>query len=193
MLNLNIEPVNFCNAQCHYCILGKKSFSHGIKRTFLPLNMHNDLFKGLDTFMKDIHCSPYADKSVYVRYAGIGEPVLNPDLIAMIKVSLSNAKVKQLAILSNGACWNRNFIDSFIKAVAMESHKPIELIFSLDTLNPEIQYAIKRINNIKTSNNQLIYLFEQKAKFHLDNFHPILQFIVLDENIGEVNEFGHVL
>lgn len=189
MLNLTIEPANFCTAQCCYCILGKKSLSHGTKRTLLSLNIHNELFKGLDTFMKDDRCSPYVDKSIYLRYAGVGEPLLNPDFIEMIRVSLFNLKVKQLAILSNGACWNHNFIDSFAEIIAMESHKPIELIFGLDTLNPEIQYTIKRMNNIKTINNQLMYLLEQKAKLHLDNMHPILQAIVLDENIGEMNEF----
>jgi len=189
MLNLNIEPANFCNAQCCYCTLGKKSFSHGAERTLLSLNMHNEFFKGLDTFMEDACCSPYIDKSVYVRYVGVGEPLLNPDLIEMIKVSLFNSKVKQLAILSNGACWNRDFVNSFAEVISMESNKPVELTFSLDTLNPETQYAIKRLNNIKTINEQLIYLLEQKARFHLNNLHPILQAIILDENIGEVNEF----
>ncbi|MGA2775588.1 MAG: SPASM domain-containing protein [Candidatus Omnitrophota bacterium] len=151
--------------------------------------MHNELFKGLDTFMEDDCCSPYIDKNIYVRYVGVGEPLLNPDLIEMIKVSLFNLKVKQLAILSNGACWNRNFIDSFTGIIAMEPHKPIELIFSLDTLNPEVQYAIKKMDNIKTINEQLIYLLEQKARLYLNNLHPILQAIILDENIGEVNEF----
>jgi radical SAM protein with 4Fe4S-binding SPASM domain len=190
MINLNIEPANFCNARCYYCCLGDHSFSHGEQACFLPLEIHAKLFKELDIFMNDVRCAPVLDKSIYLRYCGVGEPTLHPNFFDMAEVALSFPAVKQLAILSNGYGWNKNAIDIFIKLVEAESAKPVELIFSLDTLNPHTYYKIKKLNSITGINEQLMYLLEQKAKYRLNNLHLIFQMIILDENFNEISEFS---
>lgn len=189
MINISLEPTGFCNAKCYYCINGQERvpyFKHG---DFLSLDIHRKLFQDLDSFMDDFACSPTLDKNIYLRYCGVGEPTLHPDFIAMFEQGLNFPAVRQIAILSNGAKWDKDLVDRFIKASSLQPHKPLELIFSLDTLNLHTQFKIKKLSNIEKIIEQLIYLIDQKVNNQLNNIYIILQMIILNENILEVNEF----
>lgn len=189
MINIHIEPTNRCNAKCYYCINGASAGSGVRKQGFLPLDVHHRLFCDLAHFMEDFSCAPTSDKKIYLRYCGVGEPLLHPDIVAMFEEGLNFPAVSQVAILSNGAGWNRGIADKFIKISASHPDKAIELIFSLDTLETDIQFKIKQLNNIRQITAQLLSLIEQKANSGVRNLHIIFQIIVLDENIAEVREF----
>lgn len=189
MININIEPTDFCNARCSYCINSTGQPVHRQYGGFLSLDIHNKIFRDLDDFMNDFSCAPTLDRGIYLRYCGAGEPTMHPDLIAMLKQGFNFPRVKQLAVLSNGSGWSKEIIDEFIGLPALQQNKPVELVFSLDTLNPETQFKIKKLNNINDIIKSLLYLLDQKVKNNLKNLHLILQIIILEDNIGEVREF----
>jgi radical SAM protein with 4Fe4S-binding SPASM domain len=191
VVTINIEPTDFCNAKCYYCIIGTERQPHPHPRGFMSMEIHNKLFQDLDTFMNDFSCAPTFDKSVYLRYCGVGEPTLHPDFIAMFDKGLNYPAVNQVAVLSNGSLWGKEMVDEFIKASLSQPNKPIELIFSLDTLNSQTQSKIKSLTNINTIIVQLIYLLEQKVQNHLNNVHLILQMIILQDNFSETKKFCH--
>lgn len=155
----------------------------------MPEKIHNYFINDLDIFLGDFLCAPTNDKTIYLRYCGIGEPTLHPNFIEIVKKGLNHSKVKFFAILSNGVGWGKETVDEFFRIAVSLPMKPIELVFSLDTLNPQTQFKIKKQNNIRVIVEQLIYLIDQKAKQHLDNVYPVFQMIILDENFSEVKEF----
>lgn len=189
MINIHIEPTNRCNAKCYYCINGASEGSSVRKQGFLPLGVHHRVFSDLAYFMDDFSCAPTSDKKIYLRYCGVGEPLLHPDILFMLEEGLNFPSVSQVAVLSNGTGWNGEVADKFIEISASHPGKIIELIFSLDTLETDTQFKIKQLNNIRQITAQLLSLIEQKSKRGAKNVHIIFQIIVLDENIAEVKEF----
>jgi len=189
MVMLNIESTDYCNAKCFYCINGIQSMPHPYRGGFLPLNSHDRIFQDLDTFLNDFICMPAVDNNIYLRYCGVGEPLLHPRFIDMIKKGLSSSKVKILAILSNGTGWNRQFIDEFVSVATAARDTHIELVFSLDTLNERTYFKIKKIKNIGGIVKNLLYLLDQIVAYNLLNVHPVFQLIVLEENLSEAVEF----
>lgn len=189
MINITIEPTDTCNGKCFYCIVGSGQPPHPQRGGLLPLGIHNKLFRDLYIFIKEFSCAPTSDKNIYLRYCGVGEPTLHPDFMVMFNKGLNFPLVKQLAILSNGSRWEKEMVDNFIKICRCEPTKPIELIFSLDTLRPQTQFKIKKLSNIEEIIKQLIYLLDQKVENQLNNLHLIFQMIVLEENINEIAEF----
>jgi len=189
MINISIEPTDYCNASCYYCIVGIKNQPHLKRGGYLPLEVHDQFLDNLKLFLNDPVCAPVQDKGVYLRYCGIGEPTLHKDFLKMFRKGLSSPEVKALAILSNGSGWDNKFTDSFLKITGTQSSKPVELIFSLDTLSPETQFKIKKMKNIKQITKQIIYLLNRIKENHYRNIHPVLQMIILEENIKEVKQF----
>lgn len=189
MINIHIEPTSRCNAKCYYCINGVGSGNSARKQGFLPLDFHHRIFRDLAYFMDDFSCAPTLDKKIYLRYCGVGEPLLHPDILLMLEEGLGFPSVSQVAVLSNGTGWSREITDKFIEISVLHPGKIIELIFSLDTLEANTQFKIKQLNSIRKITAQLLSLIEQKAKKGSRNMHLIFQIIVLDENIAEVKEF----
>ena len=94
MINISIEPTSFCNAECYYCINSIDQLSHSQRKKYLPLEVHNKLIRELDIFINDFHCAPTFDKSIYLRYCGLGEPTLHFDFIKMFKEAAMCSNVK---------------------------------------------------------------------------------------------------
>lgn len=85
MINIHIEPSDLCNNKCYYCVVSKGELPHLQRGGFLPLDIHNKFFEDLNVFINDFSCAPTVDKSIYLRYVGVGEPALHPDFISMRK------------------------------------------------------------------------------------------------------------
>lgn len=189
MVMLNIEPTDYCNAKCLYCANGTQPMPHHYRGGFLPLDAHDKIFQVLEEFLNDFICMPAVDNNVYLRYCGVGEPLLHPQFINMIKKGISSSKVKILAVLSNGTEWNSAFINELVSEAKKAKDTHIELVFSLDTLNEQTQFKIKKLRNIQKIVDSLLFLLDKIAVNNLSNIHPVFQFIVLEENETEAVEF----
>lgn len=190
MIMLNIEPTDFCNAKCFYCVQGKRSIPpHSHRGGLLPLELHGKIFEGLNDFLEDPLCMPAQDNDIYLRYCGVGEPTLHPRFFSMYQQALSFPKVKILAVLSNGTGWNQCFTDAFVEASLARKDVSIELVFSLDTLREDVQFRIKQMRNIGSIVGNLRYLLDSMVKTGARNIHPVFQMIALKENLDESGAF----
>jgi MoaA/NifB/PqqE/SkfB family radical SAM enzyme len=129
---IDIEPTTRCNLNCVFCQVPGWKRSH-IKD--LSLNKFKDI----------INKFPHL-KSVKIQ--GMGEPFLNPELLAMI--NFCNQKGIYSTIFNNGTVLNETTIKALFKS------PPLFLVFSLDTPNRETYKLIrgkdmfeKVINNIR--------------------------------------------
>lgn len=189
MILLNIEPTDFCNARCFYCIQGQRAAPHVTRTGFFSMEMHHKILVELEDFLRDPLCAPAGDNAVYLRYGGVGEPTLHPRFIDMYQRALSIKKLKNLAILTNGTGWNKKFIDAFVAYAKKRTDVAIELVFSLDTLRDDTRFKIKRLKGIDPIIQNLIYLLDLIATAGLKNIHPVFQMIVLKENVDESEMF----
>ena len=184
-----MEPTDFCNARCFYCIQSLRDAPHASRAGFLTMEMHQKILDGLEDFIKDPLCAPANDNAVYLRYGGIGEPTLNPRFFDMYQQALKISKLRNLAILTNGTGWNKNFTDAFILCAKERKNVAIELVFSLDTLSNDVRFKIKRLGGIDVIIGNLLYLLDLIAESGLTNIHPVFQMIVLKENVHEAEAF----
>lgn len=120
---VQIETTNHCNLSCVMCAQADEEIAHYLNRRHLELEQFRSL---LDQFPGCRH----------VVFQGVGEPLLNPQLIPMIKHSsergLSGELVSNGTLLDEAAC--HSLLESGLT----------RLDISIDSADPKIYEGIRR-------------------------------------------------
>ncbi len=152
---LQIEPTRRCNLKCQFCA-----------RTHHPLPDHSDMT--LDFFKRVVSQFPPGLTGVHIQ--GIGEPLLNPDLMEMIAFARSRGL---------RTSFNTNLThltDEMARRLVELGHS--EVIVSIETVDPELYAELRRnatldrvLNNIRTLNEEKK---RQHSKYPVIKAHAIL-------------------
>jgi radical SAM protein with 4Fe4S-binding SPASM domain len=109
-LSLNIEASRACNSKCIYCI-------HSLPREKLS----NIDFKP-DIMDQDVHfkivddCKAFEKKIKTVRFAGMGEPLMNKHLAKMIAYTRQSGICDQIVVFTNALLLTKKVGESLINA-----------------------------------------------------------------------------
>jgi radical SAM protein with 4Fe4S-binding SPASM domain len=152
---LYIFPIYACNFKCHYCIFSvPKSQRNFISSTrSLPL----PLFKqAIDS------CTHFPEKLKVLRFVGMGEPLLHPDLPEMISYASSKNIANTIEVITNGSLLTPQLSDSLISSGLNRLIISIQGTSSLDykkTSSFSINFS-RFIENIT-------YFYNHKHNIHL--------------------------
>jgi radical SAM protein with 4Fe4S-binding SPASM domain len=114
---LDIEPVNYCNFRCPHC-----QVTHWTKPK-VTLNMDN-LIDVLDQFPNLIR----------VKLQGMGEPLLNKELLPMLK-AIEDEGI-ETEIVTNGSVMTDTICDNLLK-------RNTEIFFSIDGATEEVFQSVR--------------------------------------------------
>lgn len=162
-IHIQLEPTNICNLKCIMCnrdLIVKN-----------PGNMNLERFKKIiDTI------NPYK-----LTLSGLGEPLMNKELPAMIKYS----KCKHIDVntTSNLTISNKSLLESTIKS-------GLDLLsISLDASNSSTYFKIRGVNEFNNIIENILYI--QSIKNKLGIVKPFLRlcFVIQKENIWEMVDF----
>jgi MoaA/NifB/PqqE/SkfB family radical SAM enzyme len=106
---IEIFPSYLCNFKCKYCI-------HSIplkERGYISDKIHMD-FVMYKRCIDDI--SKFPEKLKVLRFAGMGEPLLHPDIVGMVAYAKYKNIADKIEILTNGSLLTHKLSDALIKA-----------------------------------------------------------------------------
>jgi radical SAM protein with 4Fe4S-binding SPASM domain len=121
LLALSIEPTSRCNLKCDFCFLHSRQ-AHSIKeKKDMDMTVFNEI----------IEKTKVLDRLKVVYLVGYGEPLLNPNIVEMVKITKTANIADQILIATNGVFLTG---DKF-KQLAEAGLSRIKV--SLDTFTPE--------------------------------------------------------
>jgi radical SAM protein with 4Fe4S-binding SPASM domain len=86
-----LEPSGFCNLKCGFCPVGIDSGS--LKKGLMSRSLFQKLLDDLAAF---------PDRVKLLRVCGNGEPLINKDLVAMLRMARERKAFERIEMLSNG-------------------------------------------------------------------------------------------
>ena len=106
---VEIFPVYACNLKCNYCMLSTNRKTHGY--------LTNRIYMEYETFEK-YACSAigFGVKTKVLRFAGLGEPLLNDRLADMVELATNLEIVDEIEILTNGTLLDHETAASLLKS-----------------------------------------------------------------------------
>jgi len=127
---LQIEPIFGCNANCTMCVINKPT---NRKKMAMPMN----IFKKI---VDDI--TPYNDIIEQIDLFGLGEPLLDKNIIKKIRY------LKKNRLKSVGISTNVELMDKYMQDQLLESGLDT-IIFSIDSTKKEIHEKIRVNTNFE--------------------------------------------
>ena len=106
---VQIFPIYACNFKCNYCIFQHPKEKHGFISDEVVMDF--DLFKKCVDDMTD-----FPDKIKVLRFVGIGEPLLHPDIVSMVEYTAISNNAETIEIITNGSILTPRMSDFLIKA-----------------------------------------------------------------------------
>jgi MoaA/NifB/PqqE/SkfB family radical SAM enzyme len=177
--SLYIEPTNRCNSLCTTC-----------PRTFFPMESPADMT--FERFQGIVDQFPVLDRVVL---HGLGEPMLNHDLIRMIAYLKARPEKTHVVFNANSMALSQE------KAVGLVTSGLDEYRASLDGATPETYKAIRGVNGLAKVTRNLRMLVETKRRLQSEtprisswfiamreNLHELLDVVRLSHEVG-INEF----
>jgi len=142
---IQIFPVYACNFKCAYCIYSIKREKHGYisKSTYMDLNLYKKAIDDLERFPK---------KLKMLRFAGIGEPLLHPEIAEMIAYAKKKKIAESVDIVTNGVLLTEELslrlVDSgldrlrvSIQGISKEKYKEISgVLIDFNLFLKQLQY-----------------------------------------------------
>lgn len=117
-LSIDIEPTNYCNLNCPHC-----------QRTYWSKkNVNLDV----NSFQRILDQFPHLSA---VKLQGVGEPLLNNQLISMLK--LGEKRGISMSFFSNGTVCNEKIAEQLLQL------KDTQIIFSIDAATAEVFEKIR--------------------------------------------------
>jgi MoaA/NifB/PqqE/SkfB family radical SAM enzyme len=107
---LFISPSQLCNFKCHFC-------SHSLpiaKKTEAGLRLVNQDFEVLRTIAGQ--SQEFPDKYKRILLTGLGEPLLNPRIVDMVRLLNEYDIAERLEIFTNGSLLDKTMADGLIEA-----------------------------------------------------------------------------
>jgi MoaA/NifB/PqqE/SkfB family radical SAM enzyme len=177
--SLYIEPTNRCNSLCTTC-----------PRTFFPMESPADMT--FERFQGIVDQFPVLDRVVL---HGLGEPMLNHDLVRMIAHLKARPETTHVVFNANSLALSKE------KAVGLVTSGLDEYRASLDGATSETYKAIRGVNGLAKVTSNLRMLVETKRRLlsetprisswfiaMRENLHELLDAIRLSHEVG-INEF----
>lgn len=124
---LYVDPSSACNFRCQFCPTGHLDLlkQSGYRRRVMSLTLFEKLLKDLEAFPQDLRV---------MRMNKIGEPLLNKNLPAMIRLAKKSGRVQHIDFATNGSVLSPDLLTSLVEAGLDR------LNISLEGVNTE-QYA----------------------------------------------------
>ncbi|MEO6457713.1 MAG: radical SAM protein [Chloroflexia bacterium] len=162
--SLYIEPTNRCNSLCTTC-----------PRTFFPMESPADMsferFKGIvDQF-------PLLERVVL---HGLGEPMLNRDLVHMIEYLKARPENTHVIFNSNSLSMTPQRAEQLVVA-GLDEYRA-----SLDGATPQTYLAVRGVNALPKVIRNLRMLVEAKTRLGAKTPHISAWFIAMRENLHEL-------
>lgn len=157
-IELDIEPNNTCNFSCPHC-----QVTHWEKDSF---------YLDVEAFKKIIN---YFPNLRYIKLQGMGEPLLNKNLLSMLKIGTDIGA--QMEIFTNGSVYNEEIWDEIMCL------KNIHIQFSIDGATPGVYEKIRVNGNFeKVIQNIKKIISKRKNKTQVLKFWTV----VTKENLSEL-------
>jgi radical SAM protein with 4Fe4S-binding SPASM domain len=154
---VQIFPIYRCNFKCGYCgVFNKKEED----RFFISEKkiMDFDLFAKSIRYMRD-----FPEKIKTLRFVGIGEPLLHPKIVQMIRYAYSNDIAEKIEIVTNGSLLTEKMSNQIIAVDCLD-----RMVISVQGLNSK---TYKKVSGIKLDFDKFVanikYFYEHKKKTHL--------------------------
>jgi radical SAM protein with 4Fe4S-binding SPASM domain len=166
---LDIEPINQCNFRCPHC-----QVTHWNKaKTRLDVEGLNKL---LDQFPNLLR----------VKLQGMGEPLLNKELLPMLKV-LHDRNI-HTAIVSNGSVMTDTIRDTLLAL-------PTDIQFSIDGATQEVFESVRVGSSFKkvTENIKKLTTRRKEIKSSNPNRTIVARTVVTNQNVHELASIVHLV
>lgn len=95
--SLFIDPCNFCNFRCNFCAMQSSDEKFAFKKQLMPLELMKKIIDDL---------SEFPDKLKMLRLAAVGEPLLHPDFVEMVRYAKEKGVTGFLETVTNGSKLN---------------------------------------------------------------------------------------
>ena len=161
---LYIEPTNRCNSLCTTC-----------PRTFFPMEQPADM--SLARFQALVDQFPVLDRVVL---HGLGEPMLNRDLPAMIRYLKARPEGTHVIFNSNSLALTPALAEQLV-ASGLDEYRA-----SLDGATPATYKAVRGVNGLAKVTRSLRLLVETKQRLGAPVPHISAWFIAMRENLHEL-------
>jgi radical SAM protein with 4Fe4S-binding SPASM domain len=151
-LVIYVEPSGFCNLRCMFCV--QKTDGKKLKKSIMSRKL---FFKMIDD------TAEFKEKAKLLRICGNGEPLMNKDIIEMIKYAKEKNAAEKIEIITNGILLN----DILIKNLPAFLDR---IIISIEGLSPEDyqKTSMVKINFQKLLENiNNLYQNRGKCKIHI--------------------------
>jgi len=151
-LLMQIFPIYRCNFRCKYCTFSIDKD----KRGFIS---DKEIFP-LDLFKRIINDSVYFPSKIRVlRFVGMGEPLLHPDILEMIAHAKDSNKFERIELLTNGSLLTQKISDSLISAGLTK------LLISIQGTSKEKYKEISGVNlNFNDFINNIRYIYDNRKQ-----------------------------
>jgi radical SAM protein with 4Fe4S-binding SPASM domain len=145
---IQVFPIYACNLKCNYCIFQKPLYKrHFITDTALmPTDNFYEYVRQMQAFPRKIKV---------LRFVGIGEPLLHPELSNMIAYAKRKNIAEKIEVITNGLALNPDLSDELINA-------------GLDSLEVSVQglSCDDYFNNTKTPILFDLFLYQLSYFYH---------------------------
>ena len=179
-LVVQIFPVYACNLKCNYCIFQMpQNERHFISNV---VSMDLDLFKKCVDDM-----TAFPDKIKTLRFVGIGEPLLHPDIHKMVSYAKEKNIAEKIEIITNGIRLKLSMAEKLIKAgldrlvVSIQGENAKQYKRSCNVMFGDVDFALLK-SNIK-------YFYDNKKDCHV--YVKSLDSVIENEDLF-CEEFGDI-
>jgi MoaA/NifB/PqqE/SkfB family radical SAM enzyme len=154
-----IETTRYCNLRCFYCLISTQDEPDGAMQKMGLKVEHMDP-AGFDKIVRDLQAFPKGIKRIV--FSGLGEPLMNPRLPAMIR-QIADAKIAdRIEIITNGLLLTRKKIDELVDSGLTNINISIQGMDS-DQYQKACGKAIDFTGFIKN----LTYLYERRGSIKI--------------------------
>jgi len=162
---LNVEPGNICNLHCPLCPTGRDE--PGLVKGFMSLELFKLVFDQLKKRLDSINLYSW------------GEPLLNKDLVSIIKYAKAGKKSVRITTSTNLNVKNNSLLEDLI------SSGIDEIIVSCDGISQESYSKYRVGGDFNLVMDNLRFMAAKKRALKADN-DIVWNFLVFKHNEGEV-------
>ncbi len=177
---LQVEPTDHCNLSCGMCAPHAERWEsvHGIPKGYLPLSLYQRIVEGLAE--EDCHFD-------HLILQWLGDPSLHPDLERMVGLA-GKFLTKNLGYLrfdTNGILLDPKRMERLVEEKAADL--PLLVVFTVDAQSPEVYQKVKGRDMLLRVRRHIRHLLSLRR--HSQNLHLQVQFVVQEQNAGELRAF----